>query len=356
MKRRTRAFVSYLLTLVLLITLVTGCSSSTAGSESSAAVDPSSSAASEGEGSAKEPIVIKFAHHMSLDQSIETLAHEFADEVAEKSNGELEVQVFGASQIGGLKDNTDALRFGTLEMALTDLGTIATIYPLAGVGGLPFLFRDYEHVEHVYDGPVGQKLADEIVTAANIRILGYTHSGFRSIITKGKGLDSPAAAVGMKIRVPEIPMYLETIKAFGANPTVIPLNEAYTSLQTGVVDGLECPNDILYTYKLYEVTDYICRSRHIYSDSAIGVSETFWQSLSPEHQAILEECTQELVKKHRQSIIDMDDQYYEQLLESGLQEVQPDTEAFSAAVQPVWDAFIEQYDAQELVDEIVNTK
>jgi len=348
-----RSLFSLFAFIVILALLATGCQPSQPATPTAPA---SSTVPAATEPAVTEKIVIKFAHHMQLDQAIQGMAEEFAKDVAEKTNGAIEVQVFGASQIGGLKDNTDAMRYGTLEMGLSDLGTIATIYPLAGIGGLPFLYRDYDHVDKVYDGPVGQKLTDEIAQAANIRILGFTHSGFRSIISKNKGVDSPEAAKNMKIRVPEIPMYLNTIKAFGANPTPIPLNEVYTSLQTGVVEGMECPNDILYTSKFYEVTDYICRSRHIYSDSVIAMSETVYQKLTPEQQQIMQECVKDLVTKHRKAIVEMDDEYYNNLVAAGLQEVTPNTEAFLAAVKPVWDEFAAAQNAQELIDQIVNTK
>jgi TRAP-type transport system periplasmic protein len=304
---------------------------------------------------AKKKIILKVAHHMQVNQAIQKVFEDLAKDVAAKTNGQVEMQIFGASQIGGLKDNTDALRSGTLEMGLTDLGTIATVYPKAGIGGLPFLFRDYGHVERVYDGPVGKQLTDEIVKATNIRFLGYTHSGFRSIISQ-KPIARPADAKNMRIRVPEIPMYLNTIKAFGANPTPIPLAEVYTSLQTGVVNGMECPNDILFESKLYEVTKYITRSKHIYSDNEIAINEKIYQSLPDDIKQILNEGVTKAVLVHRKAISDNDDKYYNALLGKGLKEVKPDIAAFKAAVKPVWDDFAKKQNVQNLIDTIVNTK
>ena len=305
----------------------------------------------------KKVRVLRFSHHMQLTQAIQKIAEEMGAEIAEKTDGELKVEVYGASQIGGLKENTDALRYGTLDMGFTDLGTIATFYPLAGMGGLPFLFRDYEHVEAVYSGPVGEELTSRILKATGIRFLGYTHSGFRSIITKKKPVDSPTAMAGMKIRVPEIPMYLNIMKAFGANPTPIPLSEMYTSLQTGVVDGMECPNDILYTSKFYEVTDYVTRSRHVYSDNQLAISEVVYQSLTPEQQKIVSEAAKTASMKNSKAIIELDDEYYNGLLKEGLKEVIPNTEAFRNKVKPVWDEFVSKNpDAQSLIDQIIATK
>lgn len=301
--------------------------------------------------------VLRFSHHMQLTQAIQEIALEMAAEIAEKTNGELKVEIYGAGQIGGLKENVDGLRYGTLDMGFSDLGTIATFYPLAGMAGLPFLFRDYEHVEAVYSGPVGEELSQRVLKSTGIRFLGYTHSGFRSIITKNKPVDSPAAMVGSKIRVPEIPMYFNIIKAFGANPTPIPLSEMYTALQTGVVDGMECPNDILYNSKFYEVTDYITRSRHVYSDNQIAINEKVYQSLTPEQQKIVADAAKTVCLKNSKAIIAEDDQHYNNLLKAGLKEVIPNTEAFRAATKPIWADFIAKNpESQSMIDVIVATK
>lgn len=301
--------------------------------------------------------VLRFAHHMQLTQAIQQIALEMAAEIAEKTNGELKVEIYGAGQIGGLKENVDGLRYGTLDMGFSDLGTIATFYPLAGMAGLPFLFRDYAHVETVYSGPVGEELSQRILKSAGIRFLGFTHSGFRSIITRNKPVDSPAAMAGMKIRVPEIPMYLNTMKAFGANPTPIPLSEMYTALQTGVVDGMECPNDILYNSKFYEVTDYVTRSRHIYSDNQIAMNEKVYQSLTPAQQRVVADAVKTACAKNSKAIIADDDLNYNKLVKAGLKEVIPNADAFREAAKPVWADFIAKNpDAKSLIEKIVATK
>lgn len=360
MKKRIMLRLLAVLLVMAVVIISAGCSKNTSTdtlksdnskkSEEKSSVHNETAATSD-----SEKYEFKLAHHVQLDHPLNGAGEEFAKLAAEKSNGKIEITQFGGGQLGGLKDNTEGVRLGTIEMAWIDLGTVGMIYPRASVIGLPFLFRDYDHVHKFFDGEVGKGLTDEIVEATGIRFLQYADSGFRSIVSN-KPVAAPDDMKGLKIRLPEVPIYVQTMNALGANPTAIPFGEVYTALQTGVVDAMECPCDALYISKVFEVTKYITRTNHIYADIGLAINEDLYQSLPDDIRKALSEAAQEAINSYRKSYVENDNEYYNKLISEGMEEVKPDKDAFVNKVKVVWDDFAKNADAQDLIDAITDIK
>ena len=301
---------------------------------------------------AADTIVLKLSHHVPLAHPLQPLSETIAKDVAEKSGGRLKVEVYGAGQLGGLKDNAEGVSYGTIDMALVDYGTMSMVVPAAGVVSLPFIFRDYGQVEAFFDGPIGQKINQEILEKASARVLKMTHSGFRCVVSN-KPIEKLEDMKLLKIRVPEIPIYVATQKALGANPTPIPWGEVYTSLQTGVVDACEVPTETIYTSKIYEVTKNILRTNHIYTDIGFMINEGIFQKLPEDLRAILVETINTRVDEHRKAVRENDAAFFNKLVEAGLKPTQADIQPFVEAVAPVWDEFTKKTPGgDELIKEI----
>jgi len=299
---------------------------------------------------------LKLSHHLQLNHIVETMSQKFAAGVASRTNGEVEIKVFGAGQIGGLKDNAEGVRLGTLDFSCADAGQIGLFYPRSNIISLPFLFRDFPHYLKVADGPIGKELAKEIVEKANIRILSWWPAGFRIMASRTKPIKSAADMKGLKIRIPEVPIYVETMRALGANATPMPWGEVYTAMQTGVVDAIEVPSDTIFTGKMYEVAKFLSRTYHIFTDCNLIVSEKVYQSLPADIQKVLYAVANEVFWHWGAPESEkLDKSGWDSLIKAGMQGIEPDRESFRAAVKPVWDNFITKTNTGDWVKAIANT-
>ena len=300
---------------------------------------------------------LRLAHHVALTHFVHTVSLKFAEELNKKTSGAVEVKVFGAGQIGGLRDNTEGTRLGTLDLTWADMGTVGLFWETANIISLPFLFRDHDHWRKVAYGPIGQKLAQDVLANTGIRTLAYEPSGFRVILSRNKPIKSAADMKGLKIRIPEVPIYVDTMKALGANATPIPIGELYTSLQTGVVDACELPPDTSVATKLYEVTKYVSRTYHIFTDVNLVMSDKTYKGLPSDVQRAIDTTVKEVITDWAlPQAIQLDKDSFDQLVKLGMQGVEPDVESFRAAVKPVWEKFIAKTNTGDLVKAIVDTK
>ena len=149
------------------------------------------------------------------------------------------------------------------------------------------------------DGPLGQALIAKLPEKGLVA-LGYWDLGFRNVtnskrpITKGEDLD------GLKIRVIPNPVFLETFKAFKANPVPMPFAELYGALEIKAVDGQENPFAVILSNKFYEVQKFVSATNHVYAANIMLVSKRFWDKLSPAEQKIMQDAANEARNYQRQ--------------------------------------------------------
>lgn len=262
-------------------------------------------------------------------------AERFGEIVADKSGGELEVQVFPAAQLGSERDMVEGLQLGSLEMTLTSTGPMGNFVPQVKLFNLPFLFKDRESCYRVLDGEIGTQIADRFVKIG-IRSLGWYENGFRNITNSQRPITSPADMDGLKIRVMEDDVFILTMKALGASPTPMAFGELYTALEQGVVDAQENPLAVIHSSRFFEVQKYLAMTGHFYSPAVMLISEITWQSLSPEHQKIVAAAAKEAKDYERQLSIQADQELEAACAEEGMVVTHPDKEPFMKAVAPVY--------------------
>ena len=236
-----------------------------------------------------------FSHHVPTSHILHAAAERFASTVQEKTNGQVVVEIRPASQLFNLRTSAEALQLGTLDLAWTDLGSLGNWYPPLGFISMPFLFNDFDHAYRVLYGPVGEQVQQEVEERLGVEILSLGVSGFRVFVTK-RPVRTAADVQGIKLRVPEIPVYVEMARALGTNPTPIPAGEIYTALQTGVVDGMEAPADFVESAKLFEVAKHVTRTYHIMTEVSLMASVKRLSALSPDHQKAVREAAVEVVQ------------------------------------------------------------
>ncbi|MCK8779952.1 TRAP transporter substrate-binding protein [Rhizobium sp. NTR19] len=233
---------------------------------------------------------IKFAFEMFEGDNPEyNAAKAFKDYVENKSNGELTVRLFPGNQMGSVRDTTEMVQSGTLEMTLPSDGAFAGFYKPIQAWSLPYLFRSAPVAWEVMNGEFGEWMLKDIEEKTGIKALAFSQNGFRSFVNNVRPIKTPADMQGMKIRTMESPVYMEMVKALGANPTPIAGSEAVMALQQGVVDGLENPPPVLYAGGAADVAKHLTLNEHVLGLHIIVANKAWFEGLSPAHQAIVRE-------------------------------------------------------------------
>jgi tripartite ATP-independent transporter DctP family solute receptor len=290
--------------------------------------------------------VIKLGNVQPPAMIVQKGLQRFADLVAERTGGELKVEIFPASQLGTEQEILEGVQLGTIHMFEGSAGAAGRFLPALEAFAHPFLWRDLDHMLAVARGEIGQELSQRLIDEHGMRILdmGWLF-GQRHLTTARTPVSTPEDMKGLKIRVQPTTIYLEMIKAMGANPTPIDWKEVYLSLQTGVVDGQENPVGVIYSAKLYEVQDYLMLTGHITQNQVVIINEPFFQSLAPEHQRVLREAIIEAGDYQNALIEQGAAEDLEKLTAAGMTVVEPDIEAFRAATANIYKLFEDQWGA-----------
>jgi TRAP-type transport system periplasmic protein len=244
----------------------------------------------------------------------------FGELVSQKSDGKIKVKLFAGGLLGNDVSMVSSLQGGTQEMTIPDTSTLVGIAGLKEFGliNLPFALNSSEEADALLDGPWGQKLMAKLPEKGLVG-LGFWENGFRQISNNRHPINKAEDISGLKLRVIQNPLFIDTFKALGANALPMPFPEVYTALETGTVDGQENPLATLIASKFYEVQKHTVISNHIYSVWAFLISKKFWDKLSPDEQKILTEAANEATAFERKTIRAFDATALEEIKAKGIQ-------------------------------------
>ena len=210
---------------------------------------------------ADRKVLIKLSDQVN-EQNPHYKAHEFfAKTVAEKSGGSIEVKIFPNSQLGTAREGLEGALTGTIQAVKVTSGELSTYSPKFLVFSLPYIFTNKKEVFAALDGKLGDILKAEL-EKQGFQLVAFFDTGFRSIFNGKRPIKTVADMKGLKIRVINDPVMIETINTLGALATPLPYGELYTALKQGVVDGAEQPPVALYTMKFYEASKYFSLTNH----------------------------------------------------------------------------------------------
>lgn len=273
----------------------------------------------------------------------------------ERTNGEIELEIYHSAQLGSERDAVEGVAMGTLEMTLISSAPLANFTNKFMLFDLPFIVRDREKLYAWLDGPEGQKILDSLLEQ-NIIGLGIWENGFRNLTNSKVAVKNPEDVNGLKIRLMENPIHVATFKTLGAYPVPMPFGELFTALQQGVVDGQENPMIIIYTSKFYEVQKYVTLSGHFYAPAPLLINKAFWENtLTEEQRKIFKECEQEAKTWERQFCIKSEQELAAKLKEAGMEVIEPDKAKWIEATKPVYQQFEEQI-GKEMIDSLINAQ
>lgn len=295
-----------------------------------------------------EVIEMRFGHYAAEDHPGNQAALQFAENVERRTGGKIKVTVYPANQLGAPPELLEQNILGAIDMSLPTQGALDKYSKKFAVVMLPFVFRDYEHVYKVLDGPFMEWAAPDLAKQDLVFLSNWEY-GFRNLTNNVRPVNSPADVEGLKVRTPPEIQLQAAMEACGANVTKIAFNELYLSLKQGVVDGQENPLSVIYHYKLYEVQKYLALTRHVYNSMVHVMSKKVWDRLSPEQQLIIREESENAGTFMRQAIQEEEADLIAKLKGVGMTVTAPDTAEFKQQMQPAYD-MISRYAGKENVD------
>ena len=284
-RARRRTFLRYL-GLGAGASLIAACApapSSTTPTASSGA--PATTAPAAASGSAVIPV--KIAHVAPTEHPLHAASTTIADLLNKNSNGRFQAEVLPNGQLGGEKDILEAIARG--DVHATGASTIIAAYaPRVQILDLPFLFKDMDHVVRVLDGPVGQTLRQDL-EGKGFHTVGQ-YPLLPRIVASKRQIGKLDDFKGMKLRAPEIDVYIAAIKAMGATPVTIPYTEIYTSVQTGVVEGLEADPISIFSSKFHEVAPFGTKTNHIIQTHTLVFGGAWYQALPADLKSVVDDA------------------------------------------------------------------
>lgn len=243
---------------------------------------------------------IKFTNGVNEDHPVGVGVKKMQEVLAAKTGGKLKISAFWGGSAGGDLPATQALRAGTQEMVCTSSSPLVGIVKELGVFDLPFLFANEREADAVLDGPAGEYFNKKL-EAAGLVNLAYWENGFRNLTNSKKPVAKAEDFEGVKVRVMQNNIFLDSFKTLGANAVPMAFGEVFTALETRTIDGQENPFVTIETSKFFEVQKYLSVTRHAYTPFLVLYSKKLWDQLSPQEQAVLREAAREGQKVQREA-------------------------------------------------------
>ena len=269
-------------------------------------------------------------------------AEYFAKEVKDKSNGKIEIAIFPSGQLGDDRSMIEQLEGGALDFTFAELGRFSIFFPEAEAYTLPYMMKDFEHMQRAtWNTEFGKKLMERIYNELGITILAQGYNGTRET-TSNKAINSIKDMEGLKLRVPTAPANLNYAKYSGASPTPMAFSEVYLALQTHSVDGQENPLSAIRAQKFYEVQPYLAMTNHIINDQLYLVSNDTMDRLTPELRKVVKDAAVDAAKYHTNLFVTEEANLKQFFQEHGVTITEPNTDEFKAAMQPVYDEYIKK--------------
>ena len=332
------------LTMAALMSMVTGC-----GARGSAG-------GGQDAGDGAETIELKLAHIYSTNSNEDQYFQEFKKRVEEETEGGVTITIFPNSQLGSEAETMQQVVLGTTDMAFGEGSSWANAInkPELGVFGLPFLCSDLDGQAAIMRELVLQEETDMMVPSGVRPIFSFSGS-IRNAIMKTKPIYTLEDCKGVKIRVPEVSLFVDTWKNLGANPTTTPWGDVYTAISQGVVEGAEVDACTIVDSNLQEITKYYSLTGHISSINIVAVNEEKWQTIPEEYRSVILKVGAEVQEEQVKARKTADDEAVDVMEAAGVEVNKLEDgeyEKMVASQQPIYDQYAEDYGLGDLIGKL----
>ena len=234
---------------------------------------------------------LRFSYVQPNDSHMGYGAQKFADLVGQKSGKKITIKLYANGTLGGDLQTVAALQGGTLDITTLPPSLLVGLSKEFGAFDLPFLFDNFKEADAVLDGPIGKRFMEKL--PPGLVGLAYWDHGFRNISNSKRPIEKLEDLQGLKLRVIQSPIMIDTFKMLGTNAVPMPFTELYTAMETKAVDGQDNPVVAFETNKFYEVQKYLSTTRHVYNPLIVLLSQKTWDKLSADERKILMDAANE---------------------------------------------------------------
>jgi tripartite ATP-independent transporter DctP family solute receptor len=280
----------------------------------------------------QKPIVIKVSNHVSPETAQTIGLFAARDYIAEKTNGRVDLQVYHSGQLSPQNTIIVDTQSGAIDMCLAGPSMMGQYYKPITILGAPYLYRNMDHMYKVVNSDLVKPLFEGFEKDTRLKILDYWALGVRNVSSKTRATN-PQEFSAIKMRAPNAPMYITAVRALGANPTPIAVNETYLALQTGTVDAQENPLNFIMSMKFHEVQKYIILTEHMVDSFAIVINQDKWNSIPADLQKIVVDGIKHGRAKSDEVIINGDQLALEEFRKAGLEIVTVSKDIFVSRAQ-----------------------
>lgn len=236
-----------------------------------------------------KPRIIRFGYGLAENSNQGRAVKVFADEVQKLSGGKMRVRAIGAAALGPDTQMQQALVGGAQEMMVGSTATLVGIAKEMALWDTPFLVNNVREADALLDGPVGDKVRAKLEEKGLVGLV-YWENGFRNLTNSKRPVAKLEDLGGIKLRVMQNNVFLDSFKSLGANAVPLPYSELFTALETNAVDGQENPFNTILSARFYEVQKYLTVTNHVYSPWIVTVSKKYWDGLSKDEKAVLQKA------------------------------------------------------------------
>lgn len=233
-------------------------------------------------------VTLKLGHLANEDNPWHKASVRFGEELSALTDGRIEVEVFPNESLGKEIDLINGMQLGTVDMTITG-ESLQNWAPMAILLGIPYAYTSLENMDEVASGEIGEQIKAQIIEKAQIRPIAYFARGPRDL-TSNRPITTPDELDGLKMRVPNVPLFVDVWAALGAQPTPMAFSEVFTSLQNGTIDAQENPLALIRSASFNEVQSHVNMTEHVRSWIYLTIAESTWNKLSAEDQAAVMEA------------------------------------------------------------------
>jgi len=271
-------------------------------------------------GLAQQTFTCRIAHTEGIGTPITNAFDAWTAMLNERSGGRIDAQHFPAAQLGGLAEALEGSRMGTIQVTTAGPDSEEAIAPeIAALGGAPgFIYKNEAHVDAVLQGELGQRASQIAREKTGVEFVAYGETGFRHILSK-RPVHSLADLQGLKIRVPQLRIWVDFWGLLGSAPTPLPYSEQYSALSTGIIDAIDSDVFSIEGFRFYEQARHLTLTGHWFLPKAVRVNAAWLDSLPDDLQDLVRASAQEAFEEQRRVNRALADQTLEGLQANGVE-------------------------------------
>ena len=272
--------------------------------------------------------VFRITYSSGPTELVHKAALRMAEQINRESGGTLNARVFPSGQLGEDRKLIEGLRLRSVDMVFPGLAIASWYAPEYGAVEAPFIWRDYDHIERVWENGLGEELGLVLQQRAGIRTLNPWFRGPRYLSTSTRKVLRPEDLKGLKLRVPDIDIYVKSWQVFGSDVTPVPVTDLFMALKLGVVEGQENPLATIAANHLYEVQRYIMETRHLISFFLPAIGPSFERRFTAEEQKIILDAFHDTTGWHNAEVEQSEAEYIKILEAGGVEFIPLDIDPF----------------------------